>query len=189
MMERKRFESKKIWQGQEQEIREQMEKGRGGNKVICGRERQRRAVKVGSSGVFGRLHLSKVWVGASADERTTMTLWALSELDPCDQAQLSTMLIPFYLSAFHPAHISCCTFSRPCFYALLCPFLPSLFHPFSSLFSPPFPFVCYSVPHCCSSLPYMRLFYWTQLSAHNISARKTSTGGCFYVWSIFFLSS
>lgn len=188
-MERKRFESKKSWHAQEQEIREQMEKGRGGNKVIGGRERQRRAVKVGSSGVFGRLHLSKVWVGASADERTTMTLWALSELDPCDQAQLSTMLIPFYLSAFHPAHISRCTFSRPCSYTLVSSvlFFPPSFIPFPHFFlllSHLFVILCIIAAHLSLIFVYFTGHSW----AHTILVRGKQAPEAAFMYEVYFSS-
>lgn len=49
--------------------REQMEKGSGGEEVIGGGKAEEREVKVGSTGAFGRLNLSKVWFAASAPDK------------------------------------------------------------------------------------------------------------------------
>lgn len=49
-----------------------------------GLEKQRRGVKVGSTGCFRKVTFEsiKVWVAASADESVTLTLRPLPELDP-----------------------------------------------------------------------------------------------------------
>lgn len=99
-------------------------------------------------------------------------------LTPVPPAQLSTMLIPFYLSPLSPpTHISLCTFCCPCIYTLSYPSLALSSSPPRRSFIPRF--ICSSSPPLCS------LFYASHTFPAHPSLMLIYVAGYSWVNTIF----